>query len=723
MPTQNHRVWASVALLALVIAAASYYGWSRSKSPREPASKKNQAVERPRETTPVGFDETPIEPPGYLGMESCAACHAERVAEFRATNHARTCRLPRAEDMPPGFDPGKGSFVTRYDGLRFEMSREGDDYIQTSIHASPSGQQQRRSARVDMVYGAGTVDDIYLTWHGDRLDELPMAWLYPIDSWASEGFDPYGSGDFSRALTPRCLECHNTWFEHLAGTPNQYKREHSILGVTCERCHGPGREHVEFHRAHPEAETARHILHPGELSRELELDVCVQCHGNAIKHREPAFSYRPGEPLEASYMTVSANREDDHVANQIYYLRQSKCFEQSETLTCVNCHDPHTSTDPQLVRASCLDCHEPEHCGDREHLPVAVRDNCVGCHMPRYIKMNVNFDTADELYVPVIQRYEHRIAVYPMARKEVLRDWYRTQSGLESRDEAARLTDALVEHWLGEAERFRNEYRYKGAIGAIREALRIDPESKRAREKLDAIVAVQAKLDEGWFRALHLISQQQVTEAIAQLKDILANKPDHAGAHGRLGTLHAMQGEKELAEQHLKEVAKDDPNDAYGEGMLGWLAYLDSRPEDALEHYRQALEIEPRYAKLFYQMGLARARLNRMPEAISSFQKSLEIDPNGIDACRALIMALVQQRELDEALPWARRAVKLTNHQDLQILMTLAEVAAETGQFDEAVEAAGLALQLARLHQPSLASRIQQRLEELRQLGRSESGR
>ena len=32
--------------------------------------------------------------PGYLGMESCAACHAARVAEFRKTNHYWACRRP-----------------------------------------------------------------------------------------------------------------------------------------------------------------------------------------------------------------------------------------------------------------------------------------------------------------------------------------------------------------------------------------------------------------------------------------------------------------------------------------------------------------------------------------------------------------------------------------------------------------------------------------------------
>src|SRR5262249_3017000 len=207
---------------------------------------------------------------------------------------------------------------------------------------------------------------------------------------------------------PRCVECHNTWVAHVAGTLNQYQRETLILGVTCERCHGPGREHVAFHQAHPEAKTGEAIVHPGRLSRERQIDVCAQCHSNAIKYRAPAFSYRPGQPLDAAYKTLAPKySEDDHVADQTYYLGQSKCFQKSDTLTCTTCHNPHRPKSPAAtaaVGAACLKCHQSADCGEQARLPTAVRGDCSGCHMPTSIKINVHFHTEDDSYVPPILR-------------------------------------------------------------------------------------------------------------------------------------------------------------------------------------------------------------------------------------------------------------------------------------------------------------------------------
>ncbi len=114
--------------------------------------------------------------------------------------------------------------------------------------------------------------------------ELPVAWVYANDCWGASGFDRNSGGDHARVLTLRCFECHNTWFEHVQVPLGEYRRDELILGVTCERCHGPSKEHVEFHRKNPKRTKSQHICCPSSLPRERLLEVCTQCHGNAIRH-------------------------------------------------------------------------------------------------------------------------------------------------------------------------------------------------------------------------------------------------------------------------------------------------------------------------------------------------------------------------------------------------------------------------------------------------------
>lgn len=708
--------WLAVGL-SLAIGSAVYY-WRPTSAPP------------PVLPEAVGGDDDldsllAVQNPGYVGPDACTPCHSARVATFRATSHMRACRTPRNGPMPPGFAPGRGSYKTRDPGLRFEMTASGGEFFATGIQTTPKG-TRRATSPVHLVYGASKADEVFFSWRGDHLHELMVVWLHPMNCWANTSYDRYGSGDFARATTTRCLECHNTWFEHVPGTVNQYRRDSFILGVTCERCHGPGRDHAEFHRANPEDHMAHAVVNPRRLSREQRIEVCTQCHGNVTKPRGPTFSYRPGEPLEAHFRAaVTAHPEQDHVANQVKYLRQSKCFQKSDDLTCVTCHDPHRPHEPGgnaavLVRKSCLRCHEPAACTDRPRLPTPVRDDCIGCHMPQQVWMNVHFHTEDDRYVPPIRRYQHRIAVDPIARASVLLDWHRTQPGGEHRKEADRLTEELVEHWLAEGEKRRREYRFLAAIGTAREALRLNP-APPARAKvvaaLGAAVGVQAQLDADLVEALHEISERRPPSAIRTLNKILTVKPDWAIVHSKLGTLYAATGQNDLAVKHLEAVARCDPDDASGLSMLGWMAYIQGRPADAVEAYRQAEQIEPFDAKINYHWGLSLLKLGRWPQAADRFRRTVAIDPRHAGGYQGLSHALREESQFADAVRFGRRAARLTEFEQTDVLVTLAEAYAGAGRTAEAADIADKALSLDTTQPggvPGLGPEVRRRMEALR---------
>ena len=616
--------------------------WLRAALAINPQHEKAQTAVRLDSTSPDGENSTnhiaeltPLNP-GYQGPESCIECHADRVAEFQTTRHFLANQTPQSGKMPEGFSQGKGTYQVPEHSLHFEMTESPHGFLATAIQQTAKG-NQATSSKIAFCYGsAGGNDEIYFAWREDRLYELPVAWLDPNKEWGSSLFDRHGSGDFSREMTIRCVECHNTWFEHFAGTRNRYGHDNFILGVTCEVCHGPGQDHVTFHRNNREIREAYAVARPTRMTREQRMDLCAQCHSNALKHRGPAFSYRPGQPLDESYVTLKPKHpEEDHVANQTTYLRQSRCFQQSDSLTCVTCHNPHQPRSATNAgSASCKKCHADKDCTDRNQIPTEVQHNCVGCHMPEGRKIQVFFRTETDNYVAPVKRFEHRIAVYPAAKSEVLLEWHRSQSEPQNREEVARLSKWLGEYWRKESENLHSQSRYLAAINACRESLRFAPDPDM-KVKLEQMIKTQTGIDTDLQDGLWHERNRRYDQAIEAFQRVLAAKPAHVMALGKLGTNYAVVGKKQLAFESLKAAAASDPDDPYAPGMLGWLAYLDGQFEVALEHFREADAVEPYSAKIHYQMGLALEKLSRRDEAIQQFTKAVEIDPNDVNASRA----------------------------------------------------------------------------------------
>lgn len=654
--------------------------------------------------------------PGYVGPQACATCHAERLAEFSQTRHFLAMCVPEPGRMPPGFIAGRGTYQVPDLPVQFEMTETSAGYSQQTRQPSEAASTRTTSSAIAFVYGArGGNDEVYFTWHGDRLYELPMVWLAPLQTWGTSPFDRHGQGDFSRDMTIRCVECHNTWVEHVPGSRNQYGHDHIIQGVTCEVCHGPGKDHVTFHQQNPQAKDPQAVVRPATLPRERLMDLCAQCHSNALKHRGPAFRYRPGEPLDDHYFTITTKHpEDDHVANQTTYLRESRCFQQSETLTCVSCHNPHQprlSTNAGSV--SCRQCHQPDDCTDRVRLPVGVQDDCVGCHMPERRKIQVSFRTANDKYIAPVPRSEHRIAVYPEARAKILLEWHRTQPESGSQQEADRLSKWLGDYYRGESEKRRTEFRFLAAIDACRNAITFDADIA-TQEKLAQFIGIQSDIDTNLQDGLWHAEQGRHERAVECLQRVLELKPGHSIALGKIGTAYAVLGKRELADKSLKLAAESDPNDPYPLAMLGWLAYLDGRADEALEFYRRADAVEPYTVKINHQMGLVLARLDRWPEAALRFSKATSIDPSAASSVLALSQAQRHQHQLTTALETGQHAVRLTRSQNAETLLNLADIYADLGKWDEAIETAEKLLALVESRDPQSATQVRRRLVDYR---------
>lgn len=646
---------------------------------------------------------------GYVGWSVCSECHARRVEEFQETRHFFALRLPDQMEFPPGFRPDANFFVPPGSPVRFEMTAIPKAAITVTPVVPNSG--AKTVSPIAYVYGAGAgTDEVYFTRRGEEVFEMPVAWLHRQSCWGAAPFDPYGSGDMSRPLAPQCLECHTVWVDYQRGSPNRYGPfEPQLLGVTCERCHGPAKTHVAHHRAHPAEKIPAHIVQPRTLSRERKMDLCAQCHTNTVRHRRPPFSYRPGEALDESFLVLEMQYpEEDRVANQVRYLKESRCYQKSESLTCTTCHDPHRKShrgDSVSTSQSCLNCHLPESCGKRSQLPESVRDQCATCHMPRRNKVQVNFETAEgDISFPA-PRFEHRIAVYPEAGQELLHDWYGTQTEAEASPRRVQLAKALTDHWTQVADVARSEQRFLVAIDAYRMALRFG-ESVEIRGRLADVIEQKRKSNAIWFEGEYLKRERRLDEAIATFEKLLTIEPNLPKAHLELGTLFAATARNSEAVEHLQAAIRNDPNDSRAHAMLGWLDYLGGRPHAALEHYRQAAAIEPWSARIEQMQGVCLAQLGRFAEAVQAYQRCLTIDPKHTESAHDLGQILRERFSAKEARPLAVEAVKITLAQQSRLLLALAEIYRDLGQLAEARQTISVARRVAETKEAALLPQI-----------------
>ncbi|WP_285652842.1 multiheme c-type cytochrome [Allomuricauda sp. NBRC 101325] len=352
----------------------------------------------------------------FAGSESCIACHQEIYQSHIQTAHYNTSAVATAETLKGVFD-GTAHTVELIDG-KAQILQEGEDFFQT-IQSKTSDKLLDKS-RLDLVVGSGVKGQSYLSFNGDSLYQLQVSYFTLIDDFInSPGYPNY---KFSRAVTDNCVKCHVTFAknENPKGISNVYDRKSFMLGIDCERCHGPLKKHVDFRTGNVSQSAMDPVIRIDSLSRQMQMDNCVQCHSGlrAIQIKDNPFSFVVGDQLDKYAKNYNFGRpqaELDVHGNQYGLLKSSECFKNSEALSCTTCHNPHKKQrgDYDHFNSKCMECHAaPQDLHNNSGLDNANLTDCISCHMPLFPSqtMKVRLDeNAEETSVDI---RTHLIGIY-----------------------------------------------------------------------------------------------------------------------------------------------------------------------------------------------------------------------------------------------------------------------------------------------------------------------
>ncbi|MBK8142902.1 MAG: hypothetical protein IPK57_19320 [Chitinophagaceae bacterium] len=363
----------------------------------------------------------------FSGSAKCAGCHKDIYEKHIQTAHYLTSQPAEEKYISGSFKPGNNTYS--YNPLlRIDMEKRDSGFYQVVYYKG----EKKKELRFDIVTGSGVMGQSYLYWRNNKLFQMPVSYFTAAQRWSnSPGFPDKVMLD--RPITARCLECHVTYagISSAPGVePEEYHHDQILFGVDCEKCHGPAANHVAFHTENTRDTIAKYIINSASLSRQQNLDMCVLCHGGNIQKTKPSFTYIPGKSL-ADYFKIDTlsmvavqNENIDVHGNQFGLLRSSKCFQQSTTMTCNTCHNPHEKERGKTAIFSqrCMSCHTPGHdnfCKVKLSF-TQLSKNCIDCHMPARKSMAVAVSLPGEEVPRAAFVRSHFISIYPDETKKMI---------------------------------------------------------------------------------------------------------------------------------------------------------------------------------------------------------------------------------------------------------------------------------------------------------------
>lgn len=649
--------------LPLALAAIIFYNYPAFKSLPGKAGPKNESPGRGQgfspfpkldsagKTAKIQFEE-------FTGSASCKGCHEREYRLWENSTHAKA-----------GGEPGRVKIIAKFDGKPLHFK---DAVVTPTI--SPAGEyifiveesgQPQRIIRADAVvggghmYGGGT-QSFFTKLPDGTLRFLPFDFIRKENTWfvqLREGgvWVPVRSdialADLLQWLphrtlgsqegTSNCQNCHGSQIllEYLPAE-NRYRTRYQTLQINCESCHGPGRRHIALAKR----EDYRELEDLGmealaTFGKDRSLKVCFQCHAVKDLLQE---QYLPGDPLEDYYslkLPILGSKPylpDGRVRSFAYQQNHlfSDCY-VSGSMTCVDCHDPHTQQYRDVFgkplagrfdNGQCTGCHaskarHPEL--HSRHKADSPGNLCTNCHMPFLQHRGIG----QEL---VFARSDHVIPIPRPAFDAAL--------GIENacskchRDKTVAWLQAKTEAWYGKLKP------HHPVIAGIMQAekvadmagsapLLLHPHSNHVIGQLTGLAIFIKRflrpdmyhLDPDIVKKLVELSRSEDLDVKALALMALHLSLDHDPAvHALLvGALNNLQ-EDALAVRYRWALAAD---------YLGSLYDASGDFANALEAHRKALQIKPNDAFTWINLGTAYRQLGDYSNSIQALTKALEIRP------------------------------------------------------------------------------------------------
>ena len=312
-----------------------------------------------------------------VGNKVCAECHPGEHALHAGSGHARTLKPAGKTAVAQKLngttvrDTESPHILWQYlvagERLEAEQIKDGKRTCIPLDYAVGSGEHGMSFVGVQYSTSLQEYTGIehrfsYYT-RSDHMD------ITPGQGERDRGSKKQEFGDTGRTMNKtnltKCLDCHSTITS--AKKAGDFDPFTIIPNVSCERCHGPAKDHVEAARRGDPLEKLAMPLGMESATPARQIHECGTCH-RRIDLVSPSMIHQDNHEL-ARFQPLG--------------LQASACFNEGKSgLKCTTCHDPHgkVSNNRANYVNACVNCHQNP---SQSKCKVEPKGDCIQCHMPK----------------------------------------------------------------------------------------------------------------------------------------------------------------------------------------------------------------------------------------------------------------------------------------------------------------------------------------------------
>ena len=187
----------------------------------------------------------------------------------------------------------------------------------------------------------------------------------------------------------------------------------------------------------------------------------------------------------------------------------------------------------------------------------------------------------------------------------------------------------------------------------------------------------------------------QIEQAIAKYARQIADKPQPAGVHARLGDLYIQEEKWHRAKDCYQQAVKIKPEYAEAHYNLAQIwTHLDN-PQNAADSLNLAYKLQPNLAtpQQHYELGQTLEAQNKSGRAIAAYRRAINSKADFWGAYQALGKLLIQQEKIKGAIALYRQGIE-QDCQQPQLHLGLGLALAEVEQYSQAIKSYQTASQL-----------------------------